>query len=77
MEIVDENSPEERATNIELIEKTNTPYSSYYSSWYANQAGVTTNIHYVLSKRTIDEAIMRLKDPHGFPEGINAVIFIA
>jgi radical SAM protein with 4Fe4S-binding SPASM domain len=40
------------------------------------QAGVTTNIHYVLSNSTIDEAITRLKDPNGFPSGINAVIFL-
>ena len=39
------------------------------------EAGVTTNIHYVLSNTTIDEAIMRLKY-HGFPDGINAVIFL-
>lgn len=38
-------------------------------------AGVKTNIHYVLSKTTIDEAILRLKY-NGFPNGINAVIFL-
>jgi radical SAM protein with 4Fe4S-binding SPASM domain len=38
-------------------------------------AGVLTNIHYVLSNTTIDEAILRLKH-HGFPTGINAVIFL-
>lgn len=38
-------------------------------------AGVKTNIHYVLSKNTIDEAIIRLKY-NGFPKGINAVIFL-
>lgn len=38
-------------------------------------AGVTTNIHYVLSSTTIDEAIIRLKY-NGFPKGINAVIFL-
>lgn len=38
-------------------------------------AGVTTNIHYVLSNTTIDEAILRLKH-NGFPKGINAVIFL-
>ena len=38
-------------------------------------AGVTTNIHYVLSNTTIDEAILRLKH-NGFPAGINAVIFL-
>jgi radical SAM protein with 4Fe4S-binding SPASM domain len=34
-----------------------------------------TNIHYVVSKDTIDEAIIRLKHDW-FPEGINAVVFI-
>lgn len=38
-------------------------------------AGVNTNIHYVLSNTTIDEAILRLKY-NGFPQGINAVIFL-
>lgn len=38
-------------------------------------AGVSTNIHFVLSNTTIDEAILRLKH-EGFPEGINAVIFL-
>lgn len=38
-------------------------------------AGVTTSIHYVLGKNTIDEAILRLKN-NGFPKGIYAVIFL-
>lgn len=38
-------------------------------------AGVSTNIHYVLSNTTIDEAILRLRH-NGFPVGINAVIFL-
>ena len=38
-------------------------------------AGVHTNIHFVLSKATISEAIVRLEN-NGFPEGINAVIFL-
>lgn len=38
-------------------------------------AGVKTNIHYVLGKNTIDEAIIRLKY-NGFPKGINAVVFL-
>ena len=38
-------------------------------------AGVKVNIHYVLSNGTIDEALFRLKN-HGFPFGINAVIFL-
>ena len=38
-------------------------------------AGVKTNIHYVLGRNSIDEAIDRLKRDD-FPEGINAVIFL-
>ena len=37
--------------------------------------GCTTNIHYVISNDTIDEAIYRLQN-NLFPQGINAVIFI-
>ncbi|MCI9449691.1 MAG: SPASM domain-containing protein [Clostridiales bacterium] len=55
-------------------------------SWYRSEytlkaiqllltAGVKTNIHYVLGKNSIDEAIERLKN-NDFPEGINAVIFL-
>lgn len=39
-------------------------------------AGVKTNIHYVLSKSTIREALIRLKNPNGFPKGINAIVFL-
>lgn len=38
-------------------------------------AGVKTNIHYVLGDNSIDEAIRLLQDK-GFPEGINAVVFL-
>lgn len=41
--------------------------------------GVKTNIHYVLGKNTIYEALGRLKlmeKEGGFPKGINAVIFL-
>lgn len=55
-------------------------------SWYRNDytinaikmlldAGVKTNIHYVLGNNTIDEAIERLKN-NTFPKGINAIIFL-
>ena len=55
-------------------------------SWYRSEytlnairmlldAGVKTNIHYVLGKNSIDEAIERLKED-SFPNGINAVIFL-
>ena len=38
-------------------------------------AGVKTNIHYVLSKKTIDDAIAKL-ETDGFKKGINAVVFL-
>ena len=55
-------------------------------SWYRNEytgkaidmlvsAGVTTNIHYVLGRNSIDEAIEHLQQ-EDFPDGINAVIFL-
>ncbi len=55
-------------------------------SWYRSEytlnaiqmlldAGVKTNIHYVLGKNSIDEAITRLSS-NDFPNGINAVIFL-
>lgn len=55
---------------------------SWYRSSYTLRAiqmlldaGVKTNIHYVLNKHTLEEAILRLKE-QSFPEGINAVIFL-
>lgn len=55
-------------------------------SWYRQEhtykaiqmlldAGVKTNIHYVLGNNSIDEAIERLK-ANDFPKGINAIIFL-
>lgn len=55
-------------------------------SWYRNihtqnaismllDAGVKTNIHYVLMKDTLQEAIELLSND-GFPKGINAVVFL-
>jgi len=55
---------------------------SWYRSKYTTDAieklisaGCRTNIHYVLSKNTIDEAVERLSGK-GFVDGINAVIFL-
>lgn len=39
------------------------------------KAGVKTNVHYVLGNNTIDEALDRLENG-GFPDGINAVVFL-
>ena len=55
-------------------------------SWYRQEhtyraiqmlldAGVKTNIHYVLGNNSIDEAIERLKN-NDFPNGINAIVFL-
>ena len=55
---------------------------SWYRSEYTlnairvlTQSGVKTNIHYVLSKSTLDEALKRLKEKT-FPEEANAIIFL-
>ncbi len=55
---------------------------SWYRSEYTLKAiemlldsGVKTNIHYVLGRNSIDEAIHRLNE-NDFPAGINAVIFL-
>lgn len=55
---------------------------SWYRSSYTLNAiqmlvdsGVKTNIHYVLGRNSIDEAITRLEQ-NDFPAGINAVIFL-
>ena len=55
---------------------------SWYRSKYTLQAiqrllaaGVKTNIHYVLGRNSIEEAIERLHK-NDFPRGINAVIFL-
>jgi radical SAM protein with 4Fe4S-binding SPASM domain len=55
---------------------------SFYRHKYTFEAlnkfiaqGVKTNIHYVLSKNSIAEAIDRLENK-GFPENINAIIFL-
>ncbi len=39
------------------------------------EAGVKTNIHYVVGNNSIDEAVSRL-ETDDFPEGINGVIFL-
>ena len=54
-------------------------YRSSYTSDAINMlisAGVKTNIHYVLNRDTIEEAVDRLTDDTGFPKGINAVVFL-
>lgn len=55
---------------------------SWYRSTYTSRAiqmlldaGVKTNIHYVIGKNTVDEMIYRLKN-HDFPKGINAVVLL-
>lgn len=55
---------------------------SWYRSGYTlkalkllMEAGVKTNIHYVLSRDSVEEALDRLQN-HGFPQGVNAVVFL-
>ena len=55
---------------------------SWYRSQYTYraidillQARVKTNVHYVLSNKTLEEAL-RLLEEDGFPKGINAVVFL-
>ena len=55
---------------------------SWYRSNYTIRAiqnlinvGVKTNIHYVLSKNSIKEAIERIKE-NSFPKGIKAIVFL-
>lgn len=55
---------------------------SWYRSKYTLQAikmlidaGVKTNIHYVLNKNTVKEALERLQN-ESFPKGINAIVFL-
>lgn len=61
-------------------------YGAVAVSWYRSEyterainilvnAGVKTNIHYVLSKDTVEEAVERLT-AHSFPEQINAIVFL-
>lgn len=70
----------------EQVELTRVNCGAVAVSWYRNDitakaierfinAGIKTNIHYVLGNNTIDEAIERLKN-NDFPKGINAVIFL-
>ncbi len=39
------------------------------------EAGVKTNVHYVLGRSTLEEALQRLKN-RSFPQGINALVFL-
>lgn len=55
---------------------------SWYRSAYTLRAiqllldaGVKTNIHYVLGKNTMDEALQRL-ETEDFPRGINGIVFL-
>jgi radical SAM protein with 4Fe4S-binding SPASM domain len=56
------------------VSEYNQPHTRRAIKKFVN-AGVTTNIHYVLSNNSIDDAINKLKN-NGFDDGINAVIFL-
>ena len=60
--ILNEDKNEDNPSTIEAIER-------------FVKAGCTTNVHYVLSKKNILEAIYRVKNGV-FPKGINAVVFL-
>ncbi len=72
--------------NEQLAALTRTYCGAAAVSWYRSpytlrairlllDAGVRTNIHYVLSRSTLGEALSRLKEG-SFPEGVNAVVFL-
>ncbi len=55
---------------------------SWYKKAYSERAinlmleeGITTNIHFILSEASIQEAVM-LMEQDGFPKGIRAVVFL-
>lgn len=53
-------------------------YRSDYTTRAAEmliEAGVKTNIHYVLHTKSIEEAMYRLKEGK-FPQGVNAIVFL-
>lgn len=64
-----------RVFNERLDSNTEVPNYTMKAVKMLLDAGVKTNIHFVLGNNTIDEAITRLKYG-GFPKGINAVIFL-
>ena len=72
--------------NSEIVDLCKKHCGAVAISWYRQphtiraikmliDAGVKTNIHYVLGNNSIDEAIQRLMYDD-FPEGINAIIFL-
>lgn len=72
--------------NEDIAELCKTNCGAVAISWYRSEytlrairllldAGVKTNIHYVLNRDTIQEAI-ELLQKENFPKGINAVIFL-
>ncbi len=50
-------------------------YYTYRAVRMLLAARVKTNIHFVLSRNSINEAVRRLEN-NGFPEGVNAVVFL-
>lgn len=72
--------------NDEIVEACKKYCGAVAISWYRQEYtlrainllikhGVKTNIHYVLGRNSIDEAISHLQKKD-FPEGVNAVIFL-
>lgn len=68
---------EEESTDYEYVNMDVVDYAEYTGKALDMliSAGVKTNIHYVLSAKTIDDAISRLKN-NEFHKGVNAIVFL-
>lgn len=75
-EEVDLDSTEDDEYEYVLVEKREMYQHTYDAIDMLLSHGIKTNIHYVLGNFSIDEAIHRLSH-NGFPDGINAVIFLS
>lgn len=58
-----------------LIDEKESNYNTLRTVNRLVEAGCTTNVHFVISKETLDEAIIRL-EKNLFPKGLNALVFI-
>lgn len=84
--IVPNYTTSELAMNVEIAKLCARACGAVAVSWYRSEhtlaaidmllsAGVRTNIHYVLGRNSLAEAVDRLRND-GFPAGINAVVFL-
>lgn len=65
----------DRYKYFRVFNETQDPNYTFQAIQMLLDAGVTTNIHFVLSRSTLEEAVIRMKYG-GFPKGINAVVFL-